>query len=391
MHLTLHLTARCNLSCHYCYVIKRPEDMSIDTARAAIDMAVAESNRKNQGKSLGVIFFGGEPLLCRERIVEIIHYCRDIEKRTGQLFYYKITTNGLLLDEEFLMNPETSGVFVAISHDGVRAAHDAKRMDVSGGGSFDRLTDVIPLLLRHKPYAPALMVITPETVRHYAESIEFLFNLGFRYLICSPDYSAAWNDGAVKEIGRQYRKIADWYYEKTMAEEKFYFSPFEVKIASHVFPGSCRRDRCELGLRQISVSPDGRLFPCVQFVGDENYVIGSVGRECRGRGLDEAARDMLYQRNAAEKENCRECAVRERCNHYCGCLNRQATGSIDEVAPMLCAHERTVLPIVDHLAERLFKKRNPLFIQKHYNDLFPVLSMVEDSVARIQLPHADSG
>ncbi|MDR0842036.1 MAG: radical SAM protein [Acidobacteriota bacterium] len=375
MHLTLHLTARCNLQCRYCYVSQSAEDMALRTARAAVDLAVAENGRKNPGKSLGVIFFGGEPLLRRELIVETIRHCRDIESRTGQLFYFKITTNGLLLDEDFLTHPETSSVFVALSHDGVRAAHDAKRVDSSGGGSFDRLSQVVPLLLRHKPYAPALTVVTPDTVRHYAASIDYLFNQGFRYLICSPDYSVAWDAKAVRELGRQYRKIADWYYEKTLAEEKFYFSPFEVKIASHVYPGSCKRDRCELGLRQISVAPDGRLFPCVQFVGDANYVIGDVGR-----GLDEAARDRLYRRNAAEKESCRTCAVCERCNHYCGCLNRQATGSIDEVAPMLCAHERTVLPIADKLAARLFEKRNSLFIQKHYNDLFPVISLVEDAV-----------
>ncbi len=68
----------------------------------------------------------------------------------------------------------------------------------------------------------------------------------------------------------------------------------------------------------------------------------------------------------------------KRCNHFCGCLNKQATGSIDLVSPVLCAHERLLLPIADKLAARLFKKRNALFLQKHYNDYYPIVSLVED-------------
>jgi uncharacterized protein len=377
VHLTLHLTARCNLSCRYCYVSPHEgADMSLETAKAAIDLSVSGNLRKQSDDSLGIVFFGGEPLLRKDLIAEIIRYCRAVESNSGQKFYFKATTNGLLLDEGFLADNDTAAAFVALSHDGVKPAHDAQRMDAAGHGSFDQLAAVIPLLLRYKPYAPVLMVITPETLRYYAQSVAFLFEQGFRYLICSLDYSAQWDSPSVKELQRQYEKIADWYYAKTMEEEKFYFSPFEVKIASHVFPGSCKRDRCELGLRQISVAPDGRLYPCVQFVGDGAYAIGNVFQ-----GIDEQARRRIYEQNAREKASCMECAIRDRCNHYCGCLNRQATGSIDTVSPMLCAHEQAVIPIVDKLASRLFEKRNPLFIQKHYNDLFPLLSLVEDTVS----------
>ena len=30
------------------------------------------------------------------------------------------------------------------------------------------------------------------------------------------------------------------------------------------------------------------------------------------------------------------------------------------------------------LAAKLFKKRSPMFIQKHYNEMFPLISLVED-------------
>jgi uncharacterized protein len=377
MHLTLHLTARCNLRCHYCYDSRHSGgDMDFDTIRAAVDLGLQESRRGASHASLGLVFFGGEPLLRRDLIGEAVRLCRRIETETGQSFHFKVTTNGSLLDEAFLTDPDTREVFVALSHDGVRPAHDAHRVDTRGHGTFDLLDAKIDLLLRHNPYAPVMMTVTPRTVVHYADSVDYLFRRGFRYLICSLDYGATWHQTHLRELGRQYRRLADWYVALTDAEEKFYFSPFEVKISSHIHPGSCRADRCELGRRQISVAPNGRLYPCVQFVHDgrdDTYCLGSVAS-----GLDRAARDRLRELSSEEKAECAECAVRERCNHYCGCLNKQATGRLDLVSPVLCAHERIVLPIADRVAARLYRRRSPIFIQKHYNDLYPLLSLIED-------------
>ena len=377
MHVTLHLTADCNFRCGYCYAAPhRGGTMTLDTARAAVDLALRLPRHLACDHSLGIVFFGGEPLLCPDLIRATIQYCRDIESRTGQLFHFKLTTNGSLLDQQFLEDPLTRDVFVALSHDGVERAHDRHRLDTESKGTFARLRPVMDMLLTYKPYAPVMLVTSPDTVAWYYESVQFLFSTGFRYLICSLQYGAEWSGTAIKELARQYDMLAEWYETATLREEKFYFSPFDVKIASHVFPGSCPRERCELGRRQISVAPTGRLFPCVQFVGD-----GGASEWCIGdvkSGMDERRRDDLYQQNAQEKDSCRECALRERCNHFCGCLNRQATGSIHTVSPVQCAHEQIALRTADRLAERLFRRKSAMFIQKQYNELFPLVSLAED-------------
>ena len=92
MHLTLHLTNRCNLACRYCYQRHGGEDMDFETAAAAID-------RLATGNNPGVIFFGGEPLLRKDLILRVIDRC---EAREPNRFHYKVTTNGTLLDEAFL-------------------------------------------------------------------------------------------------------------------------------------------------------------------------------------------------------------------------------------------------------------------------------------------------
>ena len=367
MHYTLHMTARCNLRCSYCYVNHGGEDMTPETARAVVDLAGKDA------KQAGLIFFGGEPLLMRDLITETVAYARQRERKGGCRYFFKITTNGLLLDDKFLDFAKRENMFIALSVDGVKNAHDAHRKNAEGRGSYRRVADAARRLLAVKPYSPALMTISPDTLPQYAEGVESLFSLGFEYVISCLDYSAEWSDEHLPELERQYRKLADLYERKTLAEDKFYFSPFEVKISSHVNYRSYCHERCELGLRQLSVGPDGTLYPCVQFVGDPVFRLGDARS-----GIDEDARKSLYSRNEVEKPGCDLCAIRPRCNHYCACLNRQATGSIDEISPMLCAHERIVLPIADQLAERLYRRGSALFIQKQYNDFYPLLSLTED-------------
>jgi uncharacterized protein len=381
------MTARCNLRCSYCYVnhggagkpaveitekasgetAGRTVDMSEETARMTVDLAGRETKRA------GLIFFGGEPLLLRGLITDTVAYARFRERSGGCRYFFKITTNGLLLDDSFLSFARREGLFIALSMDGIKEAHDAHRRDADGCGSYDRVVDAARRLLTVKPYSPALMTIRPDTLPFYAAGVESLFSLGFKYVIASLDYSADWQELHLPELERQYRLLAKLYERKTLAEEKFYFSPFEVKISSHINNRTYCHERCELGLHQLSVGPDGSLYPCVQFVGDPAFRLGDVRS-----GVDESARQALYKRTEAEKPGCDRCAIRPRCNHYCACLNRQATGSIDEVSPMLCAHERIVLPIADELAERLYNRGNALFIQKQYNDFYPLLSLAED-------------
>ena len=369
MNVTLHLTDQCNLACRYCYVCQGENRMSSEVALAALKMAAHDTERA------GIAFFGGEPLLCKDRICEVVEEAERMELEDGCRFHFKMTTNGTLLDDDFLEYMGQKNIFIALSHDGVRIAHDKNRIYPDGKGSFGQLENLTQKLLQRQPYTPAMMTIAPNTVEYYAEGVEYLYNLGFRYLICSMDYSGNWTEKELDVLQMQYRKLAKWYYALSMREKKFYFSPFEVKISSHIHQGRYKQERCELGIRQVSVAPDGRIYPCVQFVGDNDYCIGDVFS-----GIDEAKRQKLYQINEEEPESCRECALRMRCNHHCGCLNRQVTGSLREVAPSLCAHERIVLPIADRLAEALYKKRSALFIQKQYNDLFPVLSLLEDKL-----------
>jgi hypothetical protein len=79
------------------------------------------------------------------------------------------------------------------------------------------------------------------------------------------------------------------------------------------------------------------------------------------------------------KPECRECALRERCNNSCGCLNWQTTGSVNAISPTVCRHGQMLMPIADHIGRELHRRRESHFLHKHYNAAYPALSMIEDA------------
>jgi len=375
VHLTLHLTAACNMRCSYCYSPPRPcEGMSEEVGLRALDLGA----RLTDG-SCGIVFFGGEPLLHKPLIARLVAAAREMERDGTGRFHFKLTTNGLLLDDEFLDFALRNDVLIAMSFDGVAEAHDAHRRFPDGSPTFDALLPRLTRLLEVRPYSSVLMVVNPDTAKHLAASVGFLLDLGARYLIVSLNYAAYWEEADFRVLERQCRRLGDRYIEWTRAGRKFYLSPFEVKLSSHISRHCYRKERCELARRQLSVDPEGWLYPCVQFTRAgprSDWCIGSVFD-----GIGEAARQRIHDQSEADKETCRACAIRDRCNNTCGCLNWQTTGGINTVSPVLCRYEQMLVPIADRVGETLYRERNPLFIQKHYNAAYPVLSLIEDAFA----------
>jgi uncharacterized protein len=347
--------------------------MTLDTVRQVMDLGV----QLNRG-SCGLVFFGGEPLLKEDLIRAVVAEAKRRQKEGRGRFHFKMTTNGLLLSESFLQYSVENDILIAMSLDGTQAAHDRHRRLPNGEGSFGVLLPKLRQLLAARPYSSVLMTVSPDTVASFTESVCFLLDAGCRYLVVSLDYSADWTEADLDELERQYERLAELYVEWTRQERKFYLSPFEMKLASHIKGPDACKDQCELGMKQISVDPEGYFYPCVQFVST-----GPKSRWCIGHvstGIDEAARQKLRDESWREKESCRPCALRKRCFNTCGCLNWQTMGDVNQISPVLCRHERMLIPLADRIGAVLYAERNPLFLHKHYNAAYPLLSFLEDSL-----------
>jgi len=371
----LCLTHDCNLRCRYCYAGKKhANSMSYETARRAIDFLYEES-----GGKCCVTFFGGEPLLEFDLIQNIVEYSNVTY---GHAIAFRMSTNGTLLSPEILDFLDRNEIFFVLSIDGCSEQHDLMRITAAGGGSYDLVAQHIDRILEINPYTIAVSVISPQTAKYLAEGVIALFDSGFRYVLQTLDYSAGWNKEHMKVLEKQYRELSRFYFKSLETGRKVYYSPFDERIKTHAQKPYGRGDLCDLANTQIAIAPSGRIYPCVQFVGvdDEKHQAHAIGDVFEG--FDRELRITCVALNYSQKDACAGCAHEGRCAVNCGCVNWRATGSIDRFPPVICEHERMLMPIVDRLANRLWRKKIPLFRSKFYDTTFPVSSYIEDCMIR---------
>ncbi len=380
LSVAFHLTHACNLRCTYCYTGEKfARRMAPETADRGVDFALAEARRQG-AEHLEVVFFGGEPLLEPELLCRVADRATAGAGAGGLRVSFKTSTNGVLLTEPVLRDLARRRVFVSISLDGDPAIQDRQRPDAAGRGSAARLGEAIDRLLTWNPCANVTCVLTPDGGGRADASVDWLFERGFRYISTTLDYGAPWTRDDLDRLSAAYRRMADRYVERTLAGEKVYVSALDERIRTWTRGPLDRSERCAMGVRQFSVAPSGRLYPCVQFVRedrDDEWAIGNVAS-----GFDEGKRRGSSCEAEAEKAECDGCALSARCSSWCACVNWQTTGRVDRVSPIVCEHDRILLPIADDAARRLWRARSGVFLHKMYNPAFPLLSFAETLVIR---------
>ena len=175
---TFHLTHHCNLRCSYCFTgEKLPLAMSHKTIDDAIVFLEQELEKSNT-KELNITFFGGEPLIEKEKIFYIID---AFESKRDINVSYRMSTNGTLLTEELMQKLYSKGVYISLSIDGHPDVHDQHRLDAAGKPTSHKVEKAAARMLRYNPATNVTCVISPDTADQLCESVDYIYNLGFKY------------------------------------------------------------------------------------------------------------------------------------------------------------------------------------------------------------------
>jgi len=363
LQVILFLDHACNLRCRYCYngrKFSRP--MPLAVAQRGVDMALSGPPTR---RSL-LTFFGGEPLMHLPLMRQIVEYAhRSAQHRQRQLRTV-VVTNGILLDEDasnFLVEHD---IYLGVSIDGCREAHDAARVHPDGRSSYDRVARNLHAHI-HRAQGPGVRVIavvTPDNVDHLARSFDALLDLGVRNVAMNVDYEAGWDEDARTRFERGLHALGDRYLDAHHRGVPFTLKLLDDKIGTHLGGGYSCADRCDFGCEEVAVAPSGRLYPCERLVGEDDrddLVIGHVDE-----GIDPTRRDALVAAKNQVLEGCTECALLGRCMHWCGCVNHAMTGSVGEVSGLLCWFEQRVIEQADRCAGILHGEGNEGFRRRFY-------------------------
>ena len=341
--LCLHIAHDCNLACRYCFAEEGEYKggralMSTEVGRAALDFLVANSgNRRN----LEVDFFGGEPTMNMDVVKEVVRYGRELEKKHDKHFRFTLTTNGLLLNDDIMdfANREMDNVVLSI--DGRKEVHDYMRPCRNGKPSYDLI------LPKFQKFADSrnqqkYYVRGTFTRRNldFSRDVIHLADLGFEQISMEPVVGLPEEPYAIREedlpqIFEEYDKLAREMIKRHQEGRPFQFFHFMIDLTG----GPCvakRLSGCGSGTEYLAVTPWGDLYPCHQFVGEEDFVLGNV--------FDGIHRKEICDRfrvcNVYTKKKCRDCFARFYCSGGCPANSYKFHGTIDDAYDLSCEMER---------------------------------------------------
>jgi len=341
--LCLHIAHDCNLACKYCFAEEgeyhgRRAIMSYEVGKKALDFLVANSgNRVN----LEVDFFGGEPLMNWQVVKDLVAYGRSLEEPHNKKFRFTLTTNGVLLDDEVLefANKEMSNVVLSI--DGRKEIHDLMRPNRGGFGSYDT---IVPKFQKVAESRNQMDYYVRGTFTHnnldFAEDVKHLADLGFKQIsvepvVAKPEESYAITEEDIPRILEEYDNLALELLKRRREGKGVNFFHFMIDLQG----GPCvakRLSGCGSGTEYLAVTPWGDLYPCHQFVGQEEFLMGNVDEGITRTDI----RDEFKTCNVYAKEKCRNCFAKFYCSGGCAANSYNFHGSINDAYDVGCELQR---------------------------------------------------
>lgn len=341
--LCLHIAHDCNLACKYCFAEEgeyhgKRELMSFEVGKKALDFLVANSGKR---RNLEVDFFGGEPLLNFQVVKDLVAYGRSLEEKYDKNFRFTLTTNGVLLDDDIMefANKEMGNVVLSI--DGRPEIHNMMRPFPKGAESYDL---IVP---KFKKFADSRnqdkYYVRGTFTRNnldFSKDVLHLADLGFKQISVEPVVAQETDDYALREedlpqLFEEYESLAQEMVRRHGTDEDFNFFHFMIDLEG----GPCvakRLSGCGSGTEYLAVTPTGDLYPCHQFVGNPDFLMGNVDDGVVNTNL----RDSFKSCNVYAKDKCRECFARFYCSGGCAANSYNFHGDIHNAYDIGCALQK---------------------------------------------------
>ena len=314
--IVLNIGRDCNLRCKYCLVGAKRNDKGVMPLAIAKETLRRVSEMKDGTKR--VVFHGSEPLINFELIKDIIEYGKETDKDIE----YSIQTNGTLLSYSIVKFLVKNGVYIGVSLDGTRDAHNITRPFINGQGSYDIVVKNLSIVKNLQGRSSFISVVTKHNVNQLSEIVSLAKELNVHSVAFNPvitdDHSLMPSE---KELTENLIKVADSYFHDLLNNIKTpridhperYISSL---LHSQKFTNSCLL--CGAGPINplIGVDIDGTLYPCDHFWGEKDYAIGHISNI----SFDEASssgKNFRNNENIGNVDSCMSCTWKRICSGGC--------------------------------------------------------------------------
>lgn len=331
--ICLNIVHGCNLRCKYCFADEGEYHghkgvMSLDTAKKAIDYVIKRSGPR---KNIEIDLFGGEPTMIMDTIKDIIKYARDNEEKWNKKIRFTMTTNATLLTDEMMEYMDKEMGNIILSLDGRKEINDNVRIKADGSGSYDDILPNIKKMISKRTKGKTFYVrgtFTRQNTDFY-EDVMSMLNEGFKEISIEPVVLEDGHPLSIREsdiplIFENYDKLySEMSRRKKEGKDEFNFYHFNIDLQG----GPCvykRISGCGSGFEYVAITPQGDVYPCHQFVGKEEYKLGTVYDDTFNKELSKE----FKQAHIYNKPKCRDCWAKFYCSGGCQANNVNFNGDM---------------------------------------------------------------
>ena len=174
----------------------------------------------------------------------------------------------------------------------------------------------------------------------FAEDVKHLADLGFEQIsvepvVAAPEESYAITEEDIPAILEEYDELARELLKRKKEGRGVNFFHFMIDLKG----GPCvakRLSGCGSGTEYLAVTPWGDFYPCHQFVGHEEFLMGNVDEGITRTDI----RDEFKTCNVYAKDKCRKCFAKFYCSGGCAANSYNFHGSINDAYDIGCELQR---------------------------------------------------
>ena len=344
VHLTI--TQDCNFKCVYCFAPHRPRYMSETTMRKALEFLL---NPEICEKNINIEFFGGEPLLNIDILLNAADYGKELAKKNGVELGLGVVSNMSLMTDNVINELKSRNIGLLASYDGIHT-HDKTRQTGTTILVAERIQAAIKAGLR---VAVATQVV-PGYIHELYENVVGLERLGVTNFALNPvtHFYRKWTQSDFAELETQMELISNLIYEKKINKEQFAWGQLErhLNAVHRIATGNpARTDNdwsCGACKGSLGIDVEGYITPCQQMptgCGFDEWILGHVAGS-----IDNTKRAKFLE---TKFEECVDCAVQV-CAP-CRTVNKTVTGSEFEICEDSCTYQRILWTAAIKLHNRL--------------------------------------
>ncbi|WDE14338.1 radical SAM/SPASM domain-containing protein [Thalassomonas haliotis] len=303
--VTVVLTRKCNLGCHYCFQDKEQDDAKVNW-RKVLDYIRSQAI---PGGSLTVTWFGGEPTLKMKMIhefsAEIIRYCQENDVH----YVGGITTNGVRLGSEKVNQLIQDKVTeYQISIDGPDFIQEQRRPALNGTSTYDKILENIRLLISHKANIIIKVIIDTKNW-HYVE--QMFADLDAKKLLPYVKFAIQETESKFSSAnyGCRFASLAEF------AQVKLYLLS---KLAAYGYPLSepgKKATFCEATSPfATTIDMDGNLFRCST---EQENLVAQLDENNKQVWLNKEYEELFFTTELGTHDGCNSCKVLPICGGGC--------------------------------------------------------------------------